>query len=206
MQPTPNKTGKARDMNSKPAAREEADAIGVRLRETRINKGLTLGQLAEQTGLSTGSISQVERGLVSPTIRTVYAITDALGVTPASIFDPDGAQSRGAESPYIVRRAAQPQVLDSNGVRKILASPSEQDRYKAYFVHIEPGGTSGDDSYAHNGEEVGYVMKGTFSLHLDGRTFLLGEGDCFAFPSSLKHRFFNDGETAAEIIWINSHK
>src|SRR5690606_18511796 len=105
-------------------------------------------------------------GLVSPTIRTVYAIAAALDVSPAEVIDPGGARQGGSESPYILRNAQQPRVLDSNGVVKILASPSEQDRYKAYMVRVDPGGTSGDEAYAHAGEEVGYVVKGSFSLQI----------------------------------------
>lgn len=183
-----------------------ADEIGLRLRETRLAKRLTLGKLSEATGLSIGSLSQIERGLVSPTIRTVYLIANALDVAPAEIIDPIGARQSSSESPYLLRKALQPKVLDTNGVVKILATPSEQDRYKAYVVRIEPEGSSGDDAYAHAGDEVGIVIKGTFSLQIDGHVHLLGEGDCFAFPSSIRHRFFNNGETPAEIIWINSQK
>ncbi|MCB5410715.1 helix-turn-helix domain-containing protein [Pseudogemmobacter faecipullorum] len=199
--PTPGQRQTTRN-----SAGTEADEIGLRLRETRLARRLTLGKLSERTGLSIGSLSQIERGLVSPTIRTVYAIAAALEVAPAEIIDPGGARQAGGESPYFLRRAHQPKVLDTNGVIKLLASPSEQDRYKAYVVSIEPGGSSGDDSYAHSGDEIGYVMKGTFSLQIDGHIHLLGEGDCFAFPSGIRHRFFNNGETPAEIIWINSQK
>lgn len=197
---------RSQSQTTRSATGTEADEIGLRLRETRLSQGLTLGKLSERTGLSIGSLSQIERGLVSPTIRTVYAIAAALDVSPAEIIDPSGARQGGSESPYFLRRAHQPKVLDTNGVVKILASPSEQDRYKAYLVQVEPGGSSGDEAYAHAGEEVGYVVKGTFSLQIDGHIHLLGEGDCFAFPSGIRHRFFNNGETPAEIIWINSQK
>lgn len=204
MQTRPTRSGGSRCQPKGHDDAHDADAIGSRIRKTRRGKGLTLSQLAEQTGLSIGSISQVERGLVSPTIRTVYAIANALGVAPAAIIDPAGVEDSASESPYVARRARQPQVLDANGVLKILASPPEQGRYRAYRVRIEPGGSSGEDGYAHKGDEIGYVIRGNFSLQVNGRTFVLAEGDCFAFPSSLKHRFFNDGETLVEIIWINS--
>ncbi|NPD16794.1 cupin domain-containing protein [Xinfangfangia sp. D13-10-4-6] len=193
----------ARPKRSPTEGPDGADAIGSRLREIRLRMGMTLGQLAEATGLSIGSLSQVERGLVSPTIRTVYAIASALGVSPAAVIDPDSA-SVGTESPYIARAASQPQLIDANGVRKILASPTGQGRYKAYLMTLQPGGSSGEDAYIHAGDEVGYVLRGSFSLEIESKTFVLGEGDCFAFPSSLMHRFYNDGDAPAEIIWINS--
>ncbi|RBP95618.1 XRE family transcriptional regulator [Rhodobacter sp. 140A] len=183
----------------------EADSIGMRLRAERLKQGMTLGRLSEEAGLSIGALSQVERGLVSPTVRTIYAIAGVLGISPASVIDPVGAQAAAPEdSPFIVRRTAQPKVLDTNGVTKLLATPIGHSRYKGYVVTIAPGGSSGENSYAHEGEEVGVVTAGSFSLQIEGRIHLLGPGDSFTFPSTLRHRFFNDGDVPAEVIWVNS--
>jgi transcriptional regulator with XRE-family HTH domain len=182
----------------------QADSIGTRLREARVARGMTLGQVSQQTGISIGSLSQVERGIVSPTIRTVYSIASVLEISPAGIIDPEGTQAAGAESPYISRASLHREVLNANGVIKLLSTPSGQDRYKGYRVTIKAGGSSGDESYAHNGEEMGFVLQGSFSLQIEGRTFLLNQGDCFAFPSSLRHRFFNNGEAEAVVFWVNS--
>lgn len=183
----------------------EADSIGMRLREERLKQGMTLGRLSEEAGLSIGALSQVERGLVSPTVRTIYAIAGVLGISPASVIDPIGAQAAAPEdSPFIVRRPVQPKVLDTNGVTKLLATPVGHPRYKGYVVTIAPGGSSGENSYAHEGEEVGVVIAGSFSLQIEGRIYLLGPGDSFTFPSTLPHRFFNDGGVPAEVIWVNS--
>jgi transcriptional regulator with XRE-family HTH domain len=182
----------------------QADTIGTRLREARAARGMTLGQLSQETGISIGSLSQVERGIVSPTIRTVYSIASVLGISPAGIIDPEGTQAAGTESPYISRAGLHREVLNANGVTKLLSTPGGQDRYKGYRVSIKAGGSSGDESYSHKGEEMGFVLQGSFSLQIEGRTFLLNQGDCFAFPSSLRHRFFNNGETEAVVFWVNS--
>src|ERR1700693_1888441 len=75
-----------------PVSIDPAEGLGRRLKELRRSRGRTLAQLADRTDLSIGSLSQVERGLVSPTIRTVYAVSTALGVSPAWIIDPDSAK------------------------------------------------------------------------------------------------------------------
>ena len=196
-------TATRRKKNTKSINLEEADSIGTRLREARIARGKTLGQLSEETGISIGSLSQVERGIVSPTIRTLYSIASVLGMSPARIIDPEGAMA-GAESPYIMRAGQQPEVVNANGVVKLLTTPAGQDRYKGYNVLIRAGGSSGDESYAHDGDEMGVVISGSFSLQIEGRTFLLAQGDCFAFPSTLRHRFYNDGDSDAVAFWVNS--
>ena len=197
-------TATRRKKSAKKINIEQAELIGTRLREARIARGMTLGQLSEETGISIGSLSQVERGIVSPTIRTVYSIANVLDVSPARIIDPEGADATGVESPYIVRAGQQPEVLNANGVVKLLSTPKGQERYKGYQVTIAAGGSSGDESYAHDGEEMGIVTSGSFSLQIEGRTFVLHSGDCFAFPSALRHRFFNDGSSDAVVFWVNS--
>lgn len=139
-------------------------------------------------------------------MRTIYAIAGVLGISPASVIDPVGAQAAAPEdNPFIVRRVAQPRCSATNGVTKLLATPIGHSRYKGYVVTtIAPGGSSSENSYAHEGEEVGVVTAGGFSLQIEGRIHLLGPGDSFTFPSTLRHRFFNDGDVPAEVIWVNS--
>jgi len=181
-----------------------ANGLGARLKELRLSRGMTLVQLAERTGLSVGSLSQVERGLVSPTIRTVYSVATVLGVSPGWIIDPDGAGDHAQEDGYVVRATRRRKILDSNGVVKHLATPEAQHRYKAFVVTTLPGGSSGGDQYTHAGEELGIVIEGSLVLEIEERTYRLNKGDSFAFPSSLSHRFYNDSASDAVVFWVNS--
>lgn len=165
---------------------------------------MTLMQLAKHTGLSVGSLSQVERGLVSPTIRTVYSVATVLGVSPGWIIDPDGTGDPSPDGDYVVRATRSRKVLDSNGVMKHLATPEAQHRYKAFVVTVRPGGSSGSEQYTHAGEEVGIVLAGSLVLELEHRTYRLNKGDSFAFPSSVSHRFYNDSASDAVAFWVNS--
>ena len=61
-----------------------------------------LAQLAERTGLSIGHLSQVERGLSTPTIRQLQAISTGLGVRIGWFFQPDPEPERAAAT--IVRQ------------------------------------------------------------------------------------------------------
>lgn len=178
--------------------------LGVRLKDLRLSRGMTLTQLAKLTGLSVSSLSQVERGLVSPTIRTVYGVATALDVPAAWIIDPASAGNWASDEEYVVRAARRTEVLNSNGVIKHLATPDSEQRYKAFVVTVRPGGSSGDEQYTHSGEEIGIVMSGTITLEVESRNFKLNKGDSFAFSSSLGHRFSNEGTSDAVIFWVNS--
>ncbi len=72
-----------------PSAVDHDDkALGERLRARRVAKGLTLKDVAARADMSIGSISQIERGVSSPSIRTLRGICHALGIDGAELFAP----------------------------------------------------------------------------------------------------------------------
>src|SRR5690349_19530010 len=76
--------------------------IGARLRELRKDRRLSIQQLADRVGLSIGMISQIERGLSTPSLRSLRLLAEALNVPVSWFF----ASSKGhSESRHIVRRA-----------------------------------------------------------------------------------------------------
>ena len=83
---------------SEPTPNDAGD-IGARIRTRRQALGLTLGYLSEVSGLSTGALSQIERGLVSPTVRTLYTIADVLSMSPAQLIDPQGFAAAARAKP-----------------------------------------------------------------------------------------------------------
>lgn len=182
----------------------QGSQIGDRLKELRKSKGLTLQQLATRASLSISSLSQTERGLVSPTVRTIYSVCQALGVSPAWIIDPDSAKDHNPDGNYIVRSSRRTEILNSNGVTKQVATPANEEKYKAFVVTIDPGGSSGDKQYTHNGEEIGIIIYGTLVIEIDGKEYRLSKGDSFAFPSRIPHRFFNESSAPASVFWVNS--
>ncbi|MGH6763636.1 MAG: cupin domain-containing protein [Phyllobacterium sp.] len=183
--------------------RDEAGDIGARIRARRQALGLTLGHLSEVSGLSTGALSQIERGLVSPTVRTLYTIADVLSMSPAQLIDPQGFATAVRANPYVLRAGEQPEVLNAGGVIKHRASPEIIETIKSFAVRIIPGGSSGEECYTHAGEELGFVISGSFTLQIEDTLYLLSAGDGFALPSTIRHRFFNNGDNEAFVIWVN---
>ncbi|MEQ4521151.1 helix-turn-helix domain-containing protein, partial [Nocardioides kribbensis] len=71
--------------------REQADrtldAVGPRLRALRQRRGLTLGELADETGVSTSTLSRLEAGLRRPTLEQLLPLARAHGVTLDALVD-----------------------------------------------------------------------------------------------------------------------
>jgi transcriptional regulator with XRE-family HTH domain len=183
---------------------DETQKLGQRIRGLRSKAGMTLTELSKATGVSIGTLSQLERGLVSPTVRTLYTVANALGVMPAWLIDPSQDQQKGNESRYIVRASQRSHLFNIDGIRKDVASPAASERLRGFFMVIQPGCNSGAQPYSHKGEEIGLLLSGLLELQIDGETFNLREGDCFAFASSKPHRFANVGSHPASVFWVNA--
>ncbi len=198
---------KAETIQASPAeerdSRDGTGDIGARIRARRQALGMTLGHLSEASGLSTGALSQIERGLVSPTVRTLHTIAEVLSVGLAQLIDPQGFATAIRTNPYVLRAGEQPEILNSSGVIKHRASPAIVESLKSFTVRIVPGGSSGEECYTHSGEELGFVISGSFTLQVADSLQLLSAGDGFAFPSTLRHRFFNNGDSDAVVLWVN---
>jgi transcriptional regulator with XRE-family HTH domain len=174
--------------------------IGRRLRDLRRRRSLTLQALSEECGVSTGMLSQMERGVSAPSIRTLQRVAEALEV-PISWFFSDPPSSSGAPA-WVLRRGDRRILsLGANGLTKELLAPAGEGAIELLHVTLEVGGSSGTAAYTHAGEDAGVVLEGRLKLEVDGQSCILGPGDAFRFRSTLPHRFENAAEVRTVVIW-----
>jgi len=178
--------------------------VGKRLRELRTAKGISLVDLAKAADVSVGNLSEIERGLAIPSIRTFCLLSSALGIGPGWLLEQSGPVSPNGD-PYVVRATArQSIVFNKPGVVKRLASPPGPGNLQMLLVEIDPGSGSGEQGYSHAGEECGIVFEGILDLWIDGEKRTLGTGDSFRFPSTKTHRFHNPGNVLTRVVWVTS--
>mgnify|MGYP000955718466 CR=1 FL=1 len=191
--------GSRREANTRPSEGDDV-WIGARLRELRKDRGLSIQQVADRVGLSIGMISQIERGLSTPSLRSLRLLAEAMAV-PVSFFfaSPQGH----AESRHIVRRAQRRRLrVPDVGVVQELLSPASSSAIEIYEVALEPGGSSGPESYSHEGEKAGLVIEGEMELIVGEEVHSLRCGDSFHFPSTEPHRFANRTGAPTRFVWI----
>ena len=178
--------------------------VSIRLRLARQTRGLTLKALAETAGCSESLLSKIENGKASPSLPMLHRLVQALDTNIGWMFE----ENHGEEG-IIFRDGARPVItLDplrrGEGIsleRVIPYSPGHL--LQCNIHHIEVGGESAGP-IQHAGEEVGYVLRGRIELILDGRTFILSQGDSFVFGSDLPHAYRNLGDEPASIFWVNT--
>ncbi|MBN2051642.1 MAG: cupin domain-containing protein [Spirochaetales bacterium] len=180
------------------------EELGKNIRRIRKDKGITIQDLAAATALSPSFISRMERGDLNPSIASVKKIADALGIQVASLFQEDKTESAqdNEESMIVRKNRRRKMVYPGQKVSEYLLTPRISDIGIEFLLgYIEPGGTSGEDTYNHNGEECILVLKGELTIYVNDRVFVLGEGDSMHFYSNNPHRWENRGNITTEAVW-----
>ncbi len=194
-------------------------ALGPRLRAIRLARGIGLRELARRLELSPSSISQIETGKMQPSVRTLYAFAEELGVTvdevlfasgplvpPLPAVGPQPSEAPPSPGPGLaVQRADErPSITLNSGVtweRLMLWADEDVEFIEATY---EPGGASSapEGFVRHNGHEFGYVLEGTLRVVVGFDEFILGPGDVITFPSSTPHRLSNEGTETVRAVWV----
>ena len=140
--------------------------IGNKIKELRILYGLTQQELADRLELSKGFISQLERNLTSPSVGTLLDIIQCLGTTPAEFFaDDEPAQLVFKNEDYFEKEDAEHRSLI-----EWMVPGAQKDMMEPVRLTLKPGGTS-DIYLPHEGEEFGYVLKGSIKIIYGTRTY-----------------------------------
>ena len=176
--------------------------VGARIRKLRHERKMSLHMLADRTALSIGFISQIERGISSPSLSALTSLADALDVGLSRLFEP--SHTDGSQGEIVVRTAARGKLTAwRSGIYKQLLTADTPERFTFFLMTMEPGATSGLELYAHQGEEAGLVIQGKLRLTVDKRTWTLSRGDSFHFASDHPHRFENATRGTTVVAMLN---
>ncbi len=170
--------------------------LGQEIHDLRKAKSLTLGQLGKATGLSTGFISQIERGQNRPSVTALFKISRALGVSVGWFFP---ATDTPAHS-KIVRHGDRRSIDYDDGIRDELLTPGLGGKLEMLSCIFAPG-SGVDTMYSHQGDEAGVVVRGALELWVGEEHYVLNAGDSFAFNSATPHRYRNPSDQETQVIW-----
>ncbi len=177
--------------------------VGARIRMARTRRRMTLVRVSKATGLTPSMLSMVERGVATPSIGALMAISDALKVPMASLFGPV-LQATMKGSP-VVRRAAQPIMSTGRGAQRRLVIRDPANTLELAENTYLPGASSAERPLRHLGRECGIVLSGRLRVEVGGETYLLRRGDAILLDSSTLHRFTNVGKEVVRTLWVNVH-
>lgn len=173
--------------------------IGSKIRELRIAKNLTQEELADRAELSKGFISQLERDLTSPSIATLVDILQCLGTDLQEFFN-DSADDQVVfgDQDYFEK-------IDAELKNKIewIIPNAQKNTMEPIRLTLEPGGSTYPD-LPHEGEEFGYILRGSIAIHLGNKIYRAKKGESFYYSANTKHYITANEKSGAELIWIST--
>jgi transcriptional regulator with XRE-family HTH domain len=177
----------------------DSPRIGAQLRAARLASRRSMAQVAEQSGLTKGFLSKLERDLTNVSVASLIRLCDTLGISVGSLFQ--------AAKGEVVRKGEYPPInFGGTGIREYLLTPAGEKRVQALLSEIEPGGGSGDEPYSLPTDvEFAFVLAGRLQIVVAGERITLDAGDAFTFQSRAEHTFGVPRSAGpAKVLWVFS--
>lgn len=174
--------------------------IGFRLRQLREERGMSMRALANASGLSANALSTIERGKVSPSVSTLYKLSEALGVSVTAFF----SETNARRQIIFTRADTRPRVAFQRGVWEGLGGEQFVGRVEPFMLTLETGAGSGLHTMVHTGHEFVFCLRGRLEYQVEGQAFLMDAGDSLLFAAQLHHRWRNPGATVTNALILLS--
>lgn len=173
--------------------------IGNKIKELRVQKGLTQEELANRSELSKGFISQIERDLTSPSIATLVDILQCLGTDLKDFFDDS------VDEQIVFHDGDYFEKQDDELHNKIewIIPNAQKNIMEPIRLTLAPGGTTYPDN-PHEGEEFGYVLSGSISIILGKKIYKAKKGESFYFTPNTTHYLKANEKLGATLLWVSS--
>jgi mannose-6-phosphate isomerase-like protein (cupin superfamily) len=196
---------------------------------------MSVRELARRAGCSASLVSQVERGVTTPSAGVVYSLANELGISLDFLFGTDdvepaelprlpGIGNASAAPPYpevrpwgratgtggagLVQKAGDRSSIElSTGVRWERLTPLHDSRVDFIEVVYEPGGQSSESGRAvrHDGREYLYVLQGELEVVVGFERLRLVQGDSLAFDPATPHHYRNPTRETVRVLSVVVH-
>jgi transcriptional regulator with XRE-family HTH domain len=194
--------------------------VGSELRRVREARKLSLRAVATSVGVSASMLSQVETGKTQPSVSTLYALVNHLGIsldglmgtasvgaltlglgTDGGVGEPDVAR---VSDSVVQRRADNPVIEMENGVTWERMAVGSTNIADPLIVTYPPKGSSSSEGKMtrHAALEYGVILEGQLTLRIDFEAYDLYPGDSFCFDANRPHLYINSSDEPARGIWF----
>lgn len=193
---------RANDLPERQDFDETMVAFGALIRRLRQEKGMSLETLAKAAGISTGALSQIERGRGNPSLRTVTGLRMALNADVGDLFsDAPRPVGKGSDPDFVTRAGGRPR-LELGYVSKQLLSHGNTHGLNFMILEVAPQAGSTGKPLSYPAEKGGLVLSGQLVLRVGDEVAHLFEGDSFTIDYLTPHSFQNPTDEIAKILWI----
>lgn len=194
--------------------------VGSELRRVREARKLSLRAVASAVGVSASLLSQVETGKTQPSVSTLYALVNHLGISldglmgaprssaaSLSLGSAGGGSEPGPDrrtDSVVQRREDNPVIEMENGVTWERMAVGRSGIADPLIVTYAPSASSSVEGkmMRHAALEYGVLLEGRLTLRIDFDTYELEPGDSFCFDANRPHLYVNQSDQTARGIWF----
>jgi transcriptional regulator with XRE-family HTH domain len=205
---------------------QSLESIGNHLRAARLERNISLREMARRIDVSPSFVSQVELGKAKPSLGTLYAFLSELELSLDELMPPEAeaaplptgreralveADSMPAVTPWPWASPPSP-VQRGDSRRKVQLTGvtwqrlTSRDDPLVDFLHVtyEPGAESCPKEHLmrHIGVEYGFITSGSLAVQVGFESYDLEAGDSISFDSATPHRLSNEADETCTSIWV----
>jgi len=172
--------------------------ISINLKTIRREKGMSMDEVAEQTGVSKSMLGQIERGEANPTIGTLGKIVSGLRVDLADLTRTPGI------GVYQVNRKKLIPSKEVPGHHAVYTYfPFEKNRlFEIYEIEIEPGACYVSGAHGQGTNEYIVVHAGSLTLEINNSSYQVKKEDAISFETAMEHTYWNNGNEKLKFIIV----
>jgi len=177
--------------------------IGERVRAIRQEKRMTLAELSFKSGVAQATLSRIENGIMTGTIKSHLKISEAFGISLADLYR---LSQTALKDIHVEAEAAQKDVFvhDEKSSSILLTSQVFSKKMMPILIRLDPDGRTPTEEVAEDTEKFLYCLSGKVKVSVAGKEYSLNSGDRLYFNASLPHFVENCGKTEARCLSVSS--
>lgn len=172
-------------------------SLGQKIGRLRQERGLTLQEVSDGSGLTPSFLSRLERDKVNISVANLRKLALFFNVQMTHFFEGEGNQQAG----QILRRTDRVKLsLDDAPVQVYSLLPPNGDM-EARLMEAQPG--SGQQGFSGRGSQMVYLLRGRLQYQLGEEEYILEEGDTLFYRDDLAHSWVNIGDDVAVVLTVS---
>src|SRR5262245_7952225 len=182
-----------------PSPEAVAAAVARNTRRLRTERGWSLDQFAQRSGVSKGMLVHLEQARTNPSLGTLCKVAETLGVSLAGLIETDEVPEVQVIGPGEVVR------LWGGGAGSggdLLVGSDERYHVELWTWRLAPQDSHGSEAHAEGSREMVAVLSGTLTLQVAGIDHLVPAGGAANYPADRDHSYRNDGAEPVELVMV----
>lgn len=160
--------------------------IGRNLKRFRLEKGFTLDQVAELTNVSKSMIGQIERGDSTPTVTTLWKISNGLKISFSSLMEDESDES------FVIKKEDLDSLNDDEGYKVYTYIPFNINRkFEAFMIEVKPQMKHESSAHTEALFEYVFVLSGEIVITENQNPTVIKKDEMLRFKANTSHSYFN---------------